>query len=102
MDTPSTLEVRFAEYLYELGAAVVHQDRIEPLMAYVCGLALPGERKSVEPIAARIDPARVSARHQSLSHFVGQAPWSDDAVLTVARAHALSGLQAHGPITHWL
>lgn len=102
MDTPSTLEVRFGAYLHALAAVVLHQDRVEPLVAYVCGLALPGERKSVEPIAARIDPGRVSARHQSLSHFVGQASWSDKAVLAVARDYALSELQSHGSITHWL
>jgi SRSO17 transposase len=32
-------------------------------------LLLPGERKSVEPIAAVTAPARVSAKHQSLLHF---------------------------------
>ena len=31
-------------------------------------------------MAAIVAPARVSAKHQSLLHLVGQAPWSDEAV----------------------
>ena len=33
---------------------------------------LPGERKSVEPMAAVTAPARTAAQHQSLLHFVGE------------------------------
>ena len=51
------------------------RDRREPLRAYVTGLCLPGERKSIEPMAARIDPRHVRARHQSMHHFVANAPW---------------------------
>jgi len=43
------------------------------------GLMLPLSRKSVEPMAARIDPLRVSARHQALHHFVAASRWSDEA-----------------------
>jgi SRSO17 transposase len=50
-------------------------------MGYCTGLILPGERKSVEPMAARIDPLRASARHQALHHFVAQAEWSDAEML---------------------
>lgn len=50
--------------------------RTRPLDDYCSGLLLPGERKSVEPMAAQATPERVSAKHQSLPHFVGQAGWS--------------------------
>ena len=70
-------EERFGSYIELLGAVVGHADRREPLRAYCTGLLLPGERKSVEPIAAVTAPARVSAKHQSLLHFVANAPWSD-------------------------
>jgi SRSO17 transposase len=46
---------------------------------------MPGERKSVEPMAAIVAPGRVSAKHQSLLHLVGQAPWPDEAVLQKIR-----------------
>ena len=39
-----------------------------PLRAYLTGLLLAGERKSVEPMAARMDPRHVSMRHQSMHH----------------------------------
>jgi SRSO17 transposase len=42
---------------------------------------LPLARKSVEPIAASVDPIHASARHQSLHHFVAQAEWSDEQLL---------------------
>ena len=42
---------------------------------------LPLKRKSVEPIAAHVGPQAVSAKHQSLLHFVGNSRWSDEAML---------------------
>jgi SRSO17 transposase len=41
------------------------------------GLLLDGERKSVEPMAARLAPDHVQSMHESLHHFVAQSPWSD-------------------------
>src|SRR4028118_1128262 len=38
---------------------------------YLKGLILPGERKSVEPMAARVAPADT----QQLHHFVSTSPW---------------------------
>lgn len=42
---------------------------------------LPLSRKSIEPMAARVDPLHASARHQSLHHFVAKAQWSDQELL---------------------
>src|SRR4051794_36537015 len=39
---------------------------------YLKGLLLPGERKSVEPMAARVAPADT----QQLHHFVATSPWA--------------------------
>ena len=39
---------------------------------YLKGLILPGERKSVEPMAARVAPADT----QQLHHFVSTSPWA--------------------------
>jgi SRSO17 transposase len=66
------------------------------------GLLLPGERKSVEPMAARLAPDRVQAMHQSLHHLVAKADWSDEAVLDVVRAHVLPAIERHGPIRYWI
>jgi SRSO17 transposase len=65
-------------------------------------LLLPGKRKSVEPMAARIDPRRVSALHQSMHHFVANAPWDEREVLAVARDHALAQLERHAPVGAWV
>lgn len=42
---------------------------------------LPLSRKSVEPMAARVDPLHANARHQSLHHFVAKGQWSDRQLL---------------------
>jgi SRSO17 transposase len=44
-------EVRFAAYVKHLAQALGHADRVAPLKAYCTGLILPGERKSIEPMA---------------------------------------------------
>ena len=55
--------------------------------SYCTGLLLPGERKSVEPMAAQVAPDRVRSKHQSLHHFVADAPWSDTALLGAVREY---------------
>src|SRR5271154_3331351 len=78
-------EARFACYVDALAAVLGRKDRAGPLEDYCTGLLMPGERKSVEPMAAVVAPADVSAKHQSLLHLVGQAAWSDEAVLAKVR-----------------
>jgi hypothetical protein len=58
-----------------------HADRHAGLKGYCTGLMLPLARKSVEPMAARVDPQHASARHQALHHFVAKAEWSDREML---------------------
>ena len=95
-------EVRFQAYINALSEEIGHADRIDPLRGYCTGLLLPGERKSIEPMAARLDPRHVQATHQSLHHFVAKAPWDDAAVLTAVREQVLPELTRHGPITAWI
>ena len=72
---------RFDAYLSRLCEVLGHADRDAPMREYCTGLMLPLKRKSVEPIAAHIGPQAVSAKHQSLLHFVGNSTWSDEAML---------------------
>src|SRR3954471_9196068 len=95
-------EERFGDYVERLGDTLGHADRRGPLRAYATGLLLPGERKSVEPMAARVDPPRVGAAHQSLHHFVAKAAWDDAALLRAVRDYALPAIEGHGPIRAWL
>jgi SRSO17 transposase len=74
---PGLREKRLAAYLEGLAQAAGHRDRHQPLTSYCLGLLLPGERKSVEPMAARLDPNNVQRAHQSLHHVVAVAPWND-------------------------
>ena len=50
---------------------------------------MPIERKSVEPMAARLAPAKVRQMHQSLHHIVAEAAWSDLALLDEIRREVL-------------
>jgi SRSO17 transposase len=72
---------RFERYMEHLAGGLGHMDRHAGLKGYCTGLMLPLSRKSVEPMAARVDPLHASARHQSLHHFVAKAEWSDDEML---------------------
>ena len=78
-------ESRFSTYVEALSTSLGHADRAGPFRSYCAGLLLPGPRKSVEPIAARMEPGRVQAAHQSLHHLVANAEWSDEAVLAAVR-----------------
>jgi SRSO17 transposase len=91
---------RFSVFVENLSEAIGHCDRVAPLRDYCAGLLAGCER--VEPLAAITAPARVSAQHQSLLHFVGKAPWSDEAVLTKVRRLTLPTLEKHGPIEAWI
>ena len=92
---------RFDEYVERLAQATGHLDRHAPLRAYITGLCLPLERKSIEPLAARVDPFHVSARHQSLHHFAAEAPWEDGALLCIARQEVLDQMDRHGGVMAW-
>jgi SRSO17 transposase len=81
---------------------VGHADRAVPLRDYCLGLVMPGERKSVEPMAAITAPERTAAQHQSLLHFIGQGGWSDDAVLGKVREMVLPTIERYGPIEAWI
>ena len=69
---------------------------------YSRGLLTATGRKSVEPLAAVTAPAEVAAKHQSLLHFVGKAPWSDSEVLTKVRELTLPAIEKHGAIEAWI
>lgn len=75
------LERRFERYCAELVEVLGHADRQQPAQWYIKGLMLPGERKSIEPMAARVQPANVRAAHQAMHHVVAEATWDDQAVL---------------------
>ncbi len=75
---------------------------MEPLKSYCTGLLLPGERKSIEPMAARLAPDNVRRTHQSLHHLVAHAPWSDEGLLRQVRQSVLPQMEQNGPVIAWI
>ena len=102
LSAPGPQEKRFAAYVEGLAIAAGHEDRHAPLKDYCRGLLLPGERKSIEPMAARLDPERVQPLRQSLHHLVAKAPWSDEALLDQVRTQVLPAMQKQGPVVAWI
>src|ERR1700759_2024451 len=99
---PLTGEARLAAYLDAIAGVLGHAGRVAAAQAYCTGLLLPGERKSIEPMAARLDPTDVQAKHQSLHHVVAQADWDDAAVLAAVRAQVLPAIERQGPVLYWI
>jgi hypothetical protein len=85
-----------------LAQVLGYVDRAGPLKDYCTGLLMPGERKSVEPIASVVAPLRVPAEHQSLLHFVGQSTWSDESLLAKVRELVVPAMETQGRIEAWI
>jgi len=76
--------------------ALSHADRGTPARWYLKGLMLPGGRKSVEPMAARVHPQDVRSAHQAMHHLVSTSEWSDQALLAVVAQQVLPTLIRSG------
>src|SRR6202521_3999341 len=100
--TPGAQKKRFAAYLDSLARAAGHLDRAVPLESYCTGLLLPGERKSVEPMAARLAPDDVQRMHQSLHHFVANGPCGDESLLERVRHFVLPVMKGNGSVVAWI
>lgn len=97
----SRSEARFDAYLGTLCEVLGHADRVSGLRGYCSGLLMPLDRKSVEPLAAHLDPRHVRARHQSLHHFVAKSDWSDSAVLAQVRDQVLAQMDVREGV-YWI
>jgi SRSO17 transposase len=73
------LDKQLDRFLEEVIAPLGRSERRRWAKTYLQGLLLDGERKSIEPMAARV----VGADVQSLRQFVGQSPWAVEAVQRV-------------------
>jgi SRSO17 transposase len=74
--TLKALDARLTYFLEDLLEPMARSERRHWARVYVQGLLLDGERKSIEPLAARIPGADV----QALRQFVGQSPWAVEQV----------------------
>lgn len=96
------LESRFNEYCSAVVSTLAHTDRAQPARWYLQGLMLPGERKSVEPMAARVQPENARSAHQSMHHLVADAAWSDEAMLGAVSARVLPKLVSSAEPVWWI
>jgi len=69
--TDPAFRQRFLDYVTAVVPELGRKDRRPWADAYVRGLLLEGERKSIEPMAKRLPDGNV----QALQHFIGKSPW---------------------------
>ena len=100
--TPNQLKKLDGELSAFVGEMVEEMGRPERRAAmghYITGLLLDGERKSVQPMAARLskDVAEADAMRQRLQDCVSLSSWSDDELLkrlALKFDHELPGIEA--------
>jgi SRSO17 transposase len=106
MSTAMTEDVlgRAAEYFARIGQHLTRSEQRESFATYAFGVLADGERKSVEPIAARAsaEPIGTARTHDRLLHFMRESPWSDYAVRREATRYGIEALGAREPITTWV
>lgn len=95
---------RLIEYFDRIGVALGSDARRASYAVYALGLLGDGERKSMEPIAARAcpDANEVSAAHQRLQHFITDSRWSDFDVRKEAASYGLMAMIGKAMVTHWI
>lgn len=111
------MECRLGEYLNgRIGRHLARREQKESFALYAHGILADGERKSVEPIAARATGAagrqddeddkragvlceRMQAR---LLNFLRDSPWDDRSVRREAARHVIEALEEQEPVTTWI
>lgn len=76
MKDVSTWEKRFDRFVEPFLDAWRSKKRRQWAPVYLRGLLLPGERKSIEPLASRVAPGH----EQELRHFVSESPWEAEPI----------------------
>jgi SRSO17 transposase len=77
------LERELTAFIADMTADMGRPERRAAMGHYITGLLLDGERKSVQPMAARLvdDPAQADAMRQRLADCVTSSPWSDSELM---------------------
>src|SRR5467141_2227918 len=84
----------FTKFMAPLVATLGRSERRHAATHYVEGLLMPGQRKSIEPLAARLG---VDA--QSLQQLLTSSPWSDEALWQAIREEVIPHLE---PLEAWV
>ena len=97
-------EQRLKGYFDQIGELLDDDHRRASFATYAVGLLAEGERKSMEPIAARACPDldEVDAAHQRLHHLITESPWSDHELRRHGTRYALAETQKREPVVAWI
>ena len=103
-DADAAVARRLQLFIDGVGELLGNDSRRASFATYALGLLGEGERKSVEPMAARAcpDKERVDAEHQRLLHFIGVSEWSDRDVRRHAARHALEAMTSREVVLGWI
>jgi len=82
------------KFLAPLVATLGRSERRRAAARYVEGLLMPGQRKSIEPLATR-----VGVDSQSLQQLLTSSPWSDEALWMAVRQGVIPHLE---PLEAWV
>jgi SRSO17 transposase len=107
------MERRLGEYLNgRIGQHLSRREQKESFALYALGILGEGERKSVEPIAARAiggvdegDEAAGAACERTqarLLNFLRLSPWDDRSVRREAARYVIEALEKQEPVTTWI
>lgn len=95
---------RVVEFFEAIGKHLPRPEQRACFATYAFGILGDGDRKSVEPIAAKAtaEPEATCRMHDRLLHFVRESPWSDRAVRREAARYVVNALDAREPVTTWV
>src|SRR3712207_1817320 len=100
----AAVAARLEQYFDRIGTHLKDWRKRESFAMYAAGILGDGERKSVEPIAARAcpDPTQLHNVHCKLLYFLAQSKWDDRAVRREAARYALEAVQQEGSVVPWI
>ena len=95
---------RLDRHIDSIGKLLGRKERRESFAMYAMGLLGDGERKSIEPIAARAcaDPAKVPAMEARLGNFLNDSPWSDAQVRAYSAEYAIDAITKKESVLNWI
>jgi SRSO17 transposase len=85
---------RFKAFMIPLTVPLGRSERRVAAAHYVQGLLMPGQRKSIEPIAARL-----GVDSQRLQQFMADSPWEETQLWRVIRQEVVPHFE---PIEAWI
>lgn len=99
---------RLREYFFDtIGQHLGRREQRESFALYAHGIVGEGERKSVEPIAARLtggapEEAACERMQARLLNFLRDSPWDDREVRREAALHVVTALEEQEPVKVWI